>query len=460
MAPCRPPRHPLRLVLAGALAASATPGHASPANAETELRPVLQVVESVPVGTPLNRPDVPDARDVWPALIDEATATIDWAAFYVSGYQGSSMDLVLEALYRAADRGVAIRLVAERVFYDTYPEILDELNESRGIEVRLIDYRALAGGVMHAKYFVVDGATAFMGSQNFDWRALDHIVEMGLEVRLPAYARALLEIFERDWTRGYVVGTSPPDAAPPGEGVASTPTGGEGGAERAAGGGDGNGEPSAESVIAAQSANLIARPSPIAFTARSGETVTLYPAFSPRDDLPHPSQWDLPLIVEMIDSASDSLHVTLLTYSPVARDGTYWPTFETALRAAAARGVAVHLMVADWGKRTPTIDYLKSLECVPGIEVRMVTLPEAEAGFIPYARVTHAKYLTVDGRRFWLGTSNWEKSYFMTSRNVGVIADHPGVVRTLDDGFDALWRSPFAHVVDPAVIYEPPRISK
>jgi hypothetical protein len=29
-------------------------------------------------------------------------------------------------------------------------------------------------GVLHAKYFVVDGREAYLGSQNFDWRALAH----------------------------------------------------------------------------------------------------------------------------------------------------------------------------------------------------------------------------------------------------------------------------------------------
>jgi phosphatidylserine/phosphatidylglycerophosphate/cardiolipin synthase-like enzyme len=297
---------------------------------------------------------------------------------------------------------------------------------------------------MHAKYFIVDGDEAFVGSQNFDWRALDHIVEMGLHIRLPAYARALLDVFEHDWNRGYVVGTLAPDAtsrndADEDDAPASDVT--------------------VDDIAAAEAMGLIDHPSPIAFTSRSGDVVTLYPAFSPHGDIPNPADWDLPLIVETIDAAEDSVHVTLLSYKPVTRDSAYWPALENALRRAAARGAAVHMLVADWGKRAPGIDYLKSLQCVPGIEVRMVTIPEASSGFIPFARVTHAKYLTVDGRRFWLGTSNWEKSYFTTSRNVGVVADHPGITQELDRSFHRVWSSPYSYLVDPAATYEPPRIS-
>lgn len=45
------------------------------------------------------------------------------------------------------------------------------------------------GGVQHAKYF---------GSQNFDWRAIEHIQELGLRVRVPEVVQALGALFEYD----------------------------------------------------------------------------------------------------------------------------------------------------------------------------------------------------------------------------------------------------------------------
>ena len=46
---------------------------------------------------------------------------------------------------------------------------------------------------------VADGRRAFLGSQNFDWRALKHIHETGLLVTLPRLVRQIQEIFELDW---------------------------------------------------------------------------------------------------------------------------------------------------------------------------------------------------------------------------------------------------------------------
>lgn len=434
--------------VAGVQVAGAQVTGAEVAGEQTERPPVLELVESAPDGTTLNSPDVPDARDEWLAIIGNATETIDWAAFYVSGQPGSSLDNVLLSLEDAAHRGVAIRLMADQVFYETYPDILLSLHEIDGVEVRLIDYRALVGGVMHAKYFVVDGDEAYIGSQNFDWRALDHIVEMGLHVRLPAYARALHAIFERDWSRSYIVGTEPPETA-------SEETASE---ETSAGGDAGVGMSVEEATALGIAEPATIDPKPIAFTSRSGRMVTLYPAFSPRSDLPNPSQWDLPRLVELLDAARDSLHATMLTYKPVERDGTYWPPLENALRRAAARGVSVRLLVADWGKRSPTVDYLQSLESVPGVEVRFVTIPQSSDGFIPFARVTHAKYAVVDGSRFWLGTGNWERSYFETSRNVGVVADDADVAAQLDRCFNRVWESTYAYTIDPCATYEVPRI--
>ena len=48
------------------------------------------------------------------------------------------------------------------------------------------------------------------------------------------------------------------------------------------------------------------------------------------------------------------------------------------------------------------------------------TVPAAASGFIPFGRVAHAKYMAVDGRLAWVGTSNWEGNYFRGSRNVDI----------------------------------------
>ncbi len=394
----------------------------SAGGAAAAVPPAVTLVETAPTGTSLNHPDVPDAWQLWPEMFAGAGERLDVASFYYSNEPGSRLEPVIRAMEEAGARGVAVRVLADAGFYKTYPHTLDRLSKAPGVEVRLIDYRNLTGGVMHAKYFVVDGAEAYIGSQNMDWRSLEHIHEIGLRIRIPDYARVLDRVFEMDWSVAERLGSGEPAAgtASPGPPTAASP--------------------------------------PYPYVEASGDTARLWPAMSPTGFLPDSTTWDLPRIIDALDAAQDSIHVTVLTYSPVARNDVYWPELDDALRRAAVRGVKVELMVADWSKRKPVIDHLKSLVVIPGLSVRLVTIPQAASGFIPYARVTHAKYLTVDGDVCWLGTSNWEKTYFYATRNVGVIVHGRELPAELDRDFNDLWTSPYAYDLKCDATYEAPRV--
>jgi phosphatidylserine/phosphatidylglycerophosphate/cardiolipin synthase-like enzyme len=95
---------------------------------------------------------------------------------------------------------------------------------------------------------------------------------------------------------------------------------------------------------------------------------------------------------------------------------------------------------------------------VPNVEIRLVTVPQSFKGFIPFARVTHAKLLVIDGVRGWLGTSNWEKDYFYASRNLGLVIDDKGLAAQLQDFFFNGWSSKYAEKLDPEKHYDPPKI--
>ncbi|MFQ5600816.1 MAG: phospholipase D-like domain-containing protein, partial [Candidatus Krumholzibacteriia bacterium] len=328
----------------------------------------------------------------------------------------SRLETIVRAIEAAADRGVRVRFLAEEKFYRTYPRTLDRLARRSGIEVRRYDVAALAGGVLHAKYFIVDTREAFAGSQNFDWRALTHIQELGLRIRIPGVVRALTDVFETDWALAA--------GADPGFRASPPP--------------DGYGFP--------------------AVVTQGEDTLRVTPVFSPTGWLPDEALWDLPRLLEMIDSARENVRVQLLSYRTVGRDGTYFGELESALRRAAARGVRVQLLVADWSKRRGTIEGLQSLQTLPDIEVNLVTIPEWSGGFVPYARVIHAKYLVVDARSCWLGTSNWEKDYFHRSRNVGLLVEGRALARRLDRYFVDNWNGRYAERVDPGATYEAPRI--
>jgi phosphatidylserine/phosphatidylglycerophosphate/cardiolipin synthase-like enzyme len=378
----------------------------------------LILVESSPVETTLDHESLPDAWRVWPEMIASATRTLEIEQMYVSNAPGSRLEPVIQAIEAAADRGVRVRLLAEEKFAKQYPDTLERLAARRGIEVRRLDTKKSMGEVQHAKYFIVDGREAFLGSQNFDWRALEHIQELGLRIRVPEVVRALGTVFELDWALA-------DGASPPATGV--TPS-----------------SPGREDTFPARVA---------------GQTVRVTPVFSPQGFLPGQARWDLPRLLALIHGAKRSVRVQLLNYKTQGRDGTRFRDLEDALTWASQRGVKVELLLADWSKRPGTIEGLQALHNPPWITVKLVTIPRWSGGFIPFARVVHSKYMVVDGEAAWLGTSNWDRDYFFTSRNVGVIVEGAPFAGQLERYFADTWNSPYAFELDPKATYTPPAIS-
>jgi len=364
--------------------------------------PAFELVETVPVETTLDHPELADAADVWLAMINGARRSIDLAQFYASNHQPSRLEPIVAALEAAVARGVRVRFLAEQGFVKVYPDTLERLTRA-GAAVRHLSLKGVAGGggILHAKYFVVDDRDAFFGSQNFDWRALEHNYELGARVREPAVVAGLAAIFAADWARA----------------------GGE--------------------------------PVPAAHVPPPRGALTL--VASPPDLLPAGVAWDLPRLVALLDAATATIRVELLTYRADA-DGAPWDALEAPLVRAARRGVRVELLLADWSKREKTIAGLQRLARIPNLAIRLTTIPVWSGGFVPFARVTHAKALVVDDAHAWLGTSNWEKDYFTRSRNLGVVIDDAALAGELARFFTTLWNSPYAVPVDPDATYTPPRI--
>jgi phosphatidylserine/phosphatidylglycerophosphate/cardiolipin synthase-like enzyme len=407
----------LLLAMAFALGPGLALGDADDANSPGE-SPRLELVQTWPVDAEaLRDPAMREVHELWLEMIDGATTQISLAHFYASNQQGSRLEAIILALESAAMRGVEVRFLSDKGFYKTYPETLDRLGAIDGITMRLWDVRALTGGVLHAKYMTVDDDEVYVGSQNFDWRALEHIQELGAHVVDASIAREFQSVFDADWRRaaGEIVASRDPDVA------------------------------------------VEIAPHELGFR---GSAARVHAVFSPRDLLPEGRAWDLPQIVSLIDGARKSVRVQLLNYKAVGYDRKYWPVLENALRSAAARGVEVELLVSHWSQRRYTIEGLQSLQCLPNIKVKILTPPEHSSGFIPFARVIHAKYLVVDGAAAWVGTSNWQKDYFFSSRNAGLILFGDSIGSALDGYFERNWRSPYSATVDPARSYEAPRVSE
>ena len=354
--------------------------------------PAVELGESWPLETTLDHPEIPDAADVWLRLVRGARRSIDFAEFYASNQSGSRLDDIINALETAAANGVAVRFLAEDSFAKRYPETLTRLAKN-GITVRRFAVGKVMGGILHAKYFIVDGREAWVGSQNFDWRSLVHIQELGVRIREPSMVKALVELYEADW-----------DVA------------------------DGAG------------ASRYADCRWPVFPVKDGEA-SLTVAASPKGFLCGSQTWDLPMIVRWIDEAKVSVKVQLLTYKAKNRDGTAWPELDDALRRAAARGVKVHVVVSSWNMIEPS---LTALTKVPNAQVSVLTIPSWSGGEIPFARVVHSKFMVVDGVRLWIGTSNWEGDYFTKTRNVSVFVEGGAVPSQVERIFDGAAASTYA----------------
>ena len=369
----------------------------------------LMIYESWPLETSLDNDHIANVVPVWLDAINGAKETLDFSEYYAITKEDTGLDKVLTALEDAAQRGVKIRfLIDEKLNTDANAELPKVLAQMPNVELRTIDYTKITGGgVQHSKYFIVDGKTAYFGSQNFDWRSLEHISEMGARLRPEALVEPMKEIFEIDWT------------------LAKDPS-------------------STITKSACKGAIDI---------DYKGETTHIETVASPKEVLPCDDMWDLPKMIALIGQAKTSVSVQLLNYATTNYDKTKFTELDDALTAAAARGVKVRLLVSDWSTKPKTMADLKRLSDIPNIECRMLEVPEHSSGFVPYSRTIHSKFMVVDDADTWLGTSNWGGDYFYKSRNVGIIAHGKTLNAELTKSFEHYWDSPYIIKVDSATDY-------
>ncbi len=366
--------------------------------------PGYELIYDAPSETTLNAGDLRNSAEVWREMIDGAQQHIDIAQFYVANEAGSRLTSVIESLRRAGERGVKIRfLLEEKGVKISTPATLEQLKSVPNLSLRIIPFGKLAGGIVHAKYWVVDGKRGFLGSQNFDWRALEHIHETGLLIDNATVVAQMAAVFQQDWDAQALLAAGKPVPEPGGGALPS---------------------------------NLL-----------NGNYLVASPRrWDPRD-VPD-SQAVLPLLLA---SAKTRIRVQVMDYAPLSfgenRSRPFYGVIDNALRAAAARGVQVELMVADWNTKQPEISWLKSLALVPNVQIKVVTIPQTSRGFIPFARVVHSKIMTIDHRLAWVGTSNWSGGYLDNSRNLEMVMNSGEMAERLDGLYQQLWQSRYAKML-------------
>lgn len=372
--------------------------------------PGFELVHDAPAETTLATPDIREPVTVWCEMFAVARHTIDLEQYYVAGHRGEPLDTVIGCLDAAARRGVRIRFLMEQkgIALSDQPTI-DRLKAIPHLIFRTLEWAKVSGdGIIHAKFFTVDGRAAYVGSQNFDWRSLEHIDETGVKIDDGPIVAQLQAIFVHDWTAQARIahGLSVPPLR--------------------------NGDDTRDE---SRPTFLVSSPS--------------------RFDPPGvgDSQGEL---VRLIAGAKREIRVEVMEYAAIEHGAPY-TVIDDALRTAAARGVHVRLLVADWDLTPPRLPSLRSLATVPNIDLRVIRIPEASSGHIPYARVVHTKIMTIDDAIAWVGTSNWEGGYLDNSRNVEVVMRDPIMARRLARMQEQVWTSPYVKPLAAALTDWPAR---
>ncbi|XP_070214655.1 5'-3' exonuclease PLD4 isoform X5 [Bos mutus] len=201
----------------------------------------LVLVESIPqdlrsvAGSPAAQP----LAQAWMQLLDAARESVHVASFYWSltgpdiGVNDSSSQLgeaLLQKLQQLLDRNVSLavatstptpaknstdlQVLESRVGVRTPSMRRKELGSARrglthrsaplsGAQVRHVPMGKLTGGVLHSKFWVVDGRHIYVGSANMDWRSLTQVKELGAVIyNCSRLAQDLEKTFQTYWVLG------------------------------------------------------------------------------------------------------------------------------------------------------------------------------------------------------------------------------------------------------------------
>lgn len=382
---------------------------------------LFQIVETVPAETILEQSKLPRATDVWMEMIKSAKSTIDMETFYIANEKGEPLEGVISEIKSAAARGVVVRIMIDGKFFERYKESANDFENIPNITIKKIPFDKIGGGIMHAKYFVVDGEDIFVGSQNFDWRALKHIHEMGVRIKHKEFANMFLRVFETDWALC-----------------------------------DNQDEETMASLLKESTDKVYTSKKMLKIETADFGTVKLYPAFSPKDIVNKGFAKEETELLRTIKGAKNRLCIQFYSYSTKGKSKkSPYDKIDKELRKAAARGVDVKIILSDWAIKKDAMDAIKELSQVKGIEIRFSTIPQYSKGYIPYARVQHCKFFIADDDMSWISTSNWERDYFYDSRNAALIIENEKVNETLEGVFNRVWNNTYVEKVDVDKEYKP-----
>jgi cardiolipin synthase len=135
------------------------------------------------------------SRETIIGLIDTAQEALDIYAEVITDRE------FVAAVQRAIDRGVRVRIVMTQSYGQ------DLLTEPVGDLARYgAELHTLARPYIHAKLLLVDGASAFIGSQNYTSTSLDLNREVGIIISSPSNIERVQRVFDKDFSMGIPLG--------------------------------------------------------------------------------------------------------------------------------------------------------------------------------------------------------------------------------------------------------------
>jgi phosphatidylserine/phosphatidylglycerophosphate/cardiolipin synthase-like enzyme len=386
---------------------------AAPLPATTEsLHSDIEVLETAPLGSRLDLPDLRNALDVLPGLFARAESTIEISQMYMLYYrpesQGRILFLLYDALIAAAQRGVRVRILLDSTTLEansgpTYQKMRDSLARVGGIEVRACDprpYSEYPECMLHAKYIVVDRRLTVIGSHNWSFSAFADNRELSLLVRDTTIARQLQGVFETDWnTRAGLAQVSGPRSQ----------------------------------VLRSETPNLELPTR----SSRSGVVLVVTSPAKLRDSTLLSTTDALRRVFGKARSSLD-LEVNSLTTRADFGDAKQFTLLDSLLRAAADRGVRIRLLVDCWAYDCEP-DLFRRLNQVDRIRVRVIDI--SELGPNPKTGTVHAKMVVADRAIILIGSATFSQRQLLECRNVGLLVERRDIAAQLEMVFDTDWNS-------------------
>ncbi|XP_053784921.1 5'-3' exonuclease PLD4 isoform X1 [Desmodus rotundus] len=400
----------------------------------------LVLVESIPQDLPFaaGSPSARPLAQAWLQLLDAAQESVHIASYYWSltgpdiGVNDTSAllgEALLRKLQHVLDRNISLAVATSHPTLARNSTDLQAL-AARGAQVRHVPMGRLTGGVLHSKFWVVDGQHVYVGSANMDWRSLTQVKELGTVIyNCSRLARDLEKTFQTYWVLGA------PKAVLPKHWPQNF-------------------------------SSHINRFQPLC--ARfDGVPTTAYFSASPPELCPHGRTRDLDALLAVMRGARQFIYASVMDYFPTTRfthPARYWPVLDNALREAAFnRGVHVRLLVSCWLNTDPRMfPYLRSLQAFSdpsagiSVDVKVFIVPVGNHSNIPFSRVSHSKFMVTE-KAAYIGTSNWSEDYFSSTSGVGLVvsqrasATEPGqstVQEELRQLFERDWSSRYAVGLD------------